>query len=189
MLPVFNQASRVQPAKSFDPAVVFKSILYGETGKDFYVYRPVFTFSSLLTAVVAVIVSLFAMISIWTCLLRLGGFGLPLLWLGLVWLQCWHVGSRKWPPSRPGYPHSTPPVFSFSSVMQRKDCRLIRPHWGTTELSAGSLCRRADAPRHCCLYFFFFFKTILTGMIFCLLLWKNGPLSLSSDPLMFPRSS
>ena len=32
--------------QSFDPAVLFKSILYGETAKDFYVYCPVFTFSS-----------------------------------------------------------------------------------------------------------------------------------------------
>lgn len=41
-------------------------------------------------------------------LLGLGECGLPLLWLGLVWLQCWHVGPRKWPSSHPECPHSTP---------------------------------------------------------------------------------
>lgn len=44
-------------------------------------------------------------------LLHLGECGSPLLWLGLVWLQCWHVGLRKWLPSHPECPHSTPKCF------------------------------------------------------------------------------
>lgn len=44
-------------------------------------------------------------------LLPFGPCGSFLLWYDLAWLQRWHVGSRKRPPSHPEYPHSAPQCF------------------------------------------------------------------------------
>lgn len=129
------------------------------------------------------------------------------VWLVLVLLQCWHVGVRKWPPSHPEYLHSTPPVFLFSPVTQHKECSRFLPHWGKSEINASSLCAQTETPGPCSLFFKPLCRVQCSSHLFILYFlgcvfhqithdWllkthyrPTKPLSVSPDPMKFPRSS
>lgn len=98
--------------------------------------------------------------------LKLGG-GQAVLCLSLVPGSMLTCGLEDVAPSHLEFwmPHSNPQCFhSPSSIAERP--QLFLPHWGKTELNAGSLCGQAEAHGYCYLYDSVCFLSLpLTGKV------------------------